>query len=265
MTSRFVVESHDDAEAAMRAILEYNGSLYASKGCFQRRRLGFGTTPAVLVIDMANGWTRPGTPYECDGMDTLVPATCSLLEVARGSGVPIIFTAMAYDQPTGLNSDAGLTQFKFESTWFQTGGEAAQIDERLGLRADERYLVKKHASAFNGTDLSGHLRAAGVDTILVTGVTASACVRNTCEDAIAEGFRAMVVRELIGDRVPGAVAYHLFDIDAKFGDVVTLADTIHYLKAQPAYMQYTAAMSQAGTKSRSNEGLRSLGASSGRA
>ena len=103
------------------------------------------------------------------------------------------------------------------------------IDSRIEPVAGEQVLVKKRASAFHGTHLAGFLRANGVDTILVTGVTASACVRTTLCDGLAEGFRTIAVKECIGDRVPGAVAWNLFDIDAKFADVEPLERCVEYL------------------------------------
>ncbi|MDP6390388.1 MAG: isochorismatase family protein, partial [Alphaproteobacteria bacterium] len=91
-------------------------------------------------------------------------------------------------------------------------------------------IVKKAASAFHGTNLAAYLQALGVDTVIVTGVTMSACVRNTVEDAIAGGFRPIVVRECVGDRILGAVEWNLFDIDAKFGDVESLDTVLDYLR-----------------------------------
>src|SRR5262249_33062295 len=93
----------------------------------------------------------------------------------------------------------------------------------------EQVIVKKRASAFHGTYLAGFLRAHGVDTVIVTGVTMAGCVRHTVEDAIAEGFRPIVVRECVGDRVAGAVEWNLFDIDAKVGDVEPLETVLEYL------------------------------------
>ena len=90
-------------------------------------------------------------------------------------------------------------------------------------------LVKKRASGFHGTNLSSYLNAHGVDTVIITGVTMAGCVRHSTEDAIAEGFRPIVVREAVGDRVPGVVEWNLFDIDAKFGDVEPLARVLEYL------------------------------------
>jgi N-carbamoylsarcosine amidase len=103
------------------------------------------------------------------------------------------------------------------------------IDSRIAPIEGEQLLIKKRASAFHGTYLAGYLRAAGVDTILVTGVTASACVRETICDGLADGFRPIAVKEAIGDRVPGAVLWNLFDIDAKFGDVETTERCLQYL------------------------------------
>ena len=129
----------------------------------------------------------------------------------------------------GPHSDAGLWHLKIPTEALEAGSEAVAIDERVAPRDDEQVIVKKRASAFHGTYLSGFLRAANVDTVLLTGVTCSACVRNTCEDAIAEGFRPIVVREAVGDRGPGLVEWNLFDMDAKFGDVEPLAKVLAYL------------------------------------
>ena len=96
-------------------------------------------------------------------------------------------------------------------------------------------IVKKRASGFHGTNLSSFLTAHGVDTVILTGVTMCGCVRHSCEDAIAEGFRPIVVREAVGDRVPGVVEWNLFDIDAKFGDVEPLARVLDYLDGIEAF------------------------------
>lgn len=103
------------------------------------------------------------------------------------------------------------------------------IDSRIAPVKGEYTLLKKRASAFHGTELAGILRANNVDTILVTGVTACACVRQTICDGLADGFRTIAVKEAIGDRVPGAVAWNLFDINAKFGDVETVDRCLDYL------------------------------------
>ena len=199
-----------------------------------QRRIGYGTRPALLVIDMANAWTRPGYAFTCDDMDTIIPATRSLLAAAREKRIPVVFTTTAYQDPTGPRSDTGLWHLKIPAETLLEGSEAATIDDRLAPQPGEQIIVKKRASAFHGTWLAGYLRSQRVDTVIVTGVTMAGCVRHSTEDAIADGFRPIVVREAVGDRVPGVVEWNLFDIDAKFGDVEPLENVLSYLNGLPA-------------------------------
>ena len=200
---------------------------YRERG-FQRR-VGFGSKPALINVDLANAWTRPGNPFTCEGMDTIIPAVQKLNAAARARGAPIVFTTTAYNVTDGPNSDMGLWAHKIPVEVLQLGTDAVAIDDRIAPAVGEQVIVKKRASAFHGTYLSGYLHAHGVDTVIVTGVTMAGCVRHTVEDAIAEGFRPIVVREAVGDRVPGVVEWNLFDIDAKFGDVEPLETVLDYL------------------------------------
>ncbi len=218
----------DEIEAALEKVFGANSELYQGRG-FQRR-IGWGKKPALLVIDMAVGWTRPGNAFSCAEMDTVIPANQALLDAFRAKGLPIVFTTTAYEVVDGAITDAGLWAYKIPAETLRVGSEAAEIDDRVAPRAGEIVLTKKRASAFHGTPLAGMLQAAGVDTVVVTGVTASACVRNSVEDAIADGFRPIVVREAVGDRIAGAVAWNLFDIDAKFGDVEPLEAVLDHLR-----------------------------------
>ena len=90
--------------------------------------------------------------------------------------------------------------------------------------------VRRRAQSTVSAALAGYLRTCGVDTIIFTGVTATACVRTSICDGIQDGFRTIAARECIGDRVPGAVAWNLYDIDAKFGDVEPLANVLDHLR-----------------------------------
>ena len=193
------------------------------------RRIGYGERPALINIDLANAWTRPDNPFTCAGMDAIIPAVQALLEAARARSIPIVYTTTAYAITEGPNTDMGLWHRKIPLEVLKLGSEAVEIDDRLAPEPGEQVIVKKRASAFHGTPLAGFLRAAGIDTVLLTGVTMSACVRNTAEDAIAEGFRPIVVRECVGDRIAGAIEWNLFDIEAKFGDVEPLAAVLAYL------------------------------------
>jgi N-carbamoylsarcosine amidase len=208
--------------------------IYQERG-FQRR-VGFGQRPALVSVDLANAWTRPGNPFTCDqrAMDEeIIPGMQRLLAACRANGHPVVHITTAYEitDPNAPFTDMGLWHRKIPIEVVNIRDrDLWAIDSRIAPVAGEHTLMKKRASAFHGTPLAGILRAAGVDTILVTGVTATACVRTTLCDGLAEGFRTIAVRDCIGDRVPGAVAWNLFDIDAKFADVHPVDVCVAYLE-----------------------------------
>src|SRR5947208_3697991 len=212
---------------ALETIFSADSDLYRSRGFM--RRVGFGERPALIHIDLANAWTRPGNPFSCDGMETIIPGVQRLNAAGRAKGVPIVYTTTAYAVTGGPSPDMGLWHHKIPVEVLKLGSEAVTIDERIAPEPGEHVIVKKHASAFFGTPVANMLRAAGVDTVIVTGVTMAGCVRHTVEDAIGYGFRPIVVREGVGDRVAGVVEWNLFDIDAKFGDVEPLERVLDYL------------------------------------
>ena len=221
-----------DLKAALERIFATDSELYQGRG-FQRR-VGYGERPALIHIDLANAWTRPGHAFSCDNMDEIIPAVQRLNEAARPKRVPIVYTTTAYDVVEGPNSDMGLWNRKIPLEELKVGTDAVQIDDRIAPEPGELVIVKKRASAFHGTNLASYLTAHRVDTVIVTGVTMAGCTRHTVEDAIAEGFRPIVVREAVGDRVPGVVEWNLFDIEAKFGDVEPLTTVLGYLEQLPA-------------------------------
>jgi N-carbamoylsarcosine amidase len=221
--------TEEEVRQALETIFAADSEVYQSRG-FQRR-IGFGKRPALLIIDLANAWTRPGHSFSCDNMDVIIPTNQKLLEAARKKNIPIIYTTTAYQDPDGPRSDAGLWGLKIPVETLQEGSAGAQIDDRIAPVPErgEQVIVKKRASAFHGTYLAGYLRAQDVDTLIITGVTMAGCVRHTAEDTIAEGFRPILVREGCGDRVPGVTEWNLFDIDAKFGDVESIDRVLEYL------------------------------------
>jgi N-carbamoylsarcosine amidase len=224
---------------ALETIFSADSELYRSRGFM--RRVGFGERPALINIDLANAWTRPDNPFTCDGMDVIIPGVQRLLAAGRAKGIPVVFTTTAYAVTDGLNTDMGLWHHKIPVEVLKLGTDAVAIDERIAPEPDEHVIVKKFASAFHGTYLAGFLRAMAVDTVIVTGVTMAGCVRHTVEDAIGLGFRPIVVRECVGDRVVGAVEWNLFDIDAKFGDVESLETVLDYLAAIAVFSEAGAA------------------------
>jgi nicotinamidase-related amidase len=222
----------DEITQALEKIFSADSDLYRGRGFM--RRVGFGERPALVNIDLANAWTRPGNPFSCDGMDIIIPGVQRLLAAARAKDVPVVYTTTAYAVTEGPSTDMGIWHRKIPLEALRLGTDAVAIDERIAPEVGEQVIVKKAASAFHGTYLSGFLKAAGVDTVVVTGVTMAGCVRHTVEDAIAEGFRPIVVRECVGDRVAGVVEWNLFDIDAKFGDVEPLERVLDYLEGLTA-------------------------------
>lgn len=221
------MNTDEEVQTALSTIFDADTGIYRERG-FQRR-VGFGRRPALVHIDLGNAWTRPGHAFSCDGMDTIIPAVQALNEAGRAKGIPIVYTTTAYEDVDGPNSDMGLWVHKIPVELLRLGTDAVEIDERIAPQPGELVIVKKRASGFHATPLSSYLNAHGVDTVIITGVTMAGCVRHTTEDAIAEGFRPIVVREAVGDRVPGVVEWNLFDIDAKFGDVEPLERVLEYL------------------------------------
>ncbi len=222
----------DDLMKMLDQAFRESTKLYQERG-FQRR-VGFGKKPALINVDLANAWTRPGNPFTCEKIDDeIIPGVQRLLAACRANGHPVVHVTTCY-QVTDRNNphtDMGLWHNKIPVDVVDQKDENLwAIDSRIAPIEGEQVLIKKRASSFHGTYLAGFLRAAGVDTILVTGVTASACVRTTLCDGLAEGFRTIAVRECIGDRVPGAVAWNLFDIDAKFADVESVDRCVDYLE-----------------------------------
>lgn len=220
-----------ELEKVLQEAFDASSKIYAERG-FQRR-IGFGKKPALISVDLANAWTRPGNPFTCEGIDDrVIPSMQKLLAACRANRHPVVHVTTAY-QITDMNdpnSDMGLWHHKIPVEAVNIDDkELWAIDSRIEPIEGEWVMLKKRASSFSGTPLAGYLRSIGVDTILVTGVTATACVRTTICDGLAEGFRTIAVKEAIGDRVPGAVAWNLYDIDAKFADVETTDKCVDYL------------------------------------
>ena len=189
-------------------------------------RTGFGERPALLVVDMSCGFTDERSPLGAD-VSPAVAEIVRLLEVARVAGVPIVFSTVSYDADL---VEAGVWPRKIPGQRVLVEGTRwVEIDPRLGRRPDETLLVKKYASCFFGTPLAAQLTAKGVDTIVVTGVTTSGCVRATAVDGCSAGFRVIVPRQAVADRWGPSHAMSLFDMDMKYADVVDVEEALAYL------------------------------------
>jgi nicotinamidase-related amidase len=153
-----------------------------------------------------------------------VTKTEELLESCRRHGLPVIFCAGAYEESL---ADAGRFIEKCPTLrWSVIGSEAVSLDPRLERRVSERCIVKKYASAFFGTDLASMLVSLRADTLIVSGCTTSGCVRATVVDGMQYGYRVIVPRECVADIAREPHESNLFDIDAKYGDVVGLSDVL---------------------------------------
>jgi maleamate amidohydrolase len=191
-------------------------------------RGGFGRRPALVVIDMTLGFTDPESPLACD-LEGPVAEIRKLLEAARRAEIPVIFTTVAYRESDKLTAAAFIDKVPTLLT-LEAGSRWAEIDPRIAPGETEPVLNKLFASGFFGTGLSSALTAAGVDTLIITGASTSGCVRATAVDALQYGFRPVVPREAVGDRNPDAHEANLYDIDAKYGDVISTGDALEYLK-----------------------------------
>ncbi|HTY78782.1 MAG TPA: isochorismatase family protein [Candidatus Bathyarchaeia archaeon] len=190
-------------------------------------RVGFGRRPAVLVVDFFYGCTDPA--YLGGGsVGDAVDHAARLLPVARAAGAPVIYTVTQY-RPDG--SDAGWFGVKVPLLkLLQEGSKAVEIDSRVAPDPADHVIVKKMASAFFGTPLAGLLTSLARDSLIVAGCTTSGCVRASVVDACSSGYRVVVPRQCVGDRAPGPHEASLFDMDAKYADVVETADVLRYLE-----------------------------------
>jgi nicotinamidase-related amidase len=190
-------------------------------------RVGYGKKPVLLIVDFINGFTDPASPLGGD-VSSQLAVTNQLLAVFRAQGLPVAYTVIEYD-PDFL--DAGLFIKKVPSLrLLGKGSQASQVDDRIRPQPGELIVSKKFASAFFGTGLDASLKGLGVDTIVMTGCTTSGCVRASAIDGLQYGYHTIVVREGVGDRAQGPHEANLFDIDAKYGDVVSLQETLGYLR-----------------------------------
>lgn len=191
-------------------------------------KIGFGERPALIIIDMIKGFTNPDMPLGAP-LESQLAAQKPLIDIAHDRGIPAIFSTVIYHDHDF--KDAGLWGIKMKgSLTLKAGTEAVEVDPRLGMRPTDSLLVKKYASCFFGTDLVSRLMNQRIDTLIITGCTTSGCVRATAVDAVQHGFRPMVVREAVGDRSVPAHEQSLFDLNAKYADVVSLDETLQYMR-----------------------------------
>ncbi|TSB01667.1 isochorismatase family protein [Sphingorhabdus contaminans] len=189
-------------------------------------RVGFGVRPALILIDFCEAYFDP----ECDlfaDVDDVLASALRIREAARAAAIPVILTNVVY-HPTGINGGRFFEKAAPLKNFIQ-GSPMGAWPKGLVPHADELVISKQYPSAFFATSLASTLTAMGVDSVLLTGLTTSGCVRASCVDAMSHGFRTAVVADACGDRHPAPHDANLFDMNAKYADVVSEAETLEFL------------------------------------
>lgn len=190
----------------------------------------WGTRPALVLIDFAQAYFDEAYPlFGGEGCQTALNNAAKLAPAARKAGVPVIFTEVKY-QPGG--SDGGAFYSKVPAlSCFDAGTDSQRLADGLSIEADDLLVSKQYPSAFFGTSLEATLRWLKVDTLLLTGVTTSGCVRATCIDSISHGFVTLVVSDAVGDRAQEPHDANLYDMSAKYADLLTTREAIAYVSS----------------------------------
>jgi maleamate amidohydrolase len=194
-------------------------------------RVGWGTAPALVVVDLCRAYTEPDGPFALPDVAGAVDANAQLLRAARDAGVPVVWTSVHYAADL---SDGGWFVRKVPALEAFAEGASGDWGELSLLPVvGEPVVEKQFASGFAGTGLAELLRGLEVDTVVVTGVSTSGCVRATATDALTEGFRPIVVADACADRSEELHRSNLADLDAKYADVTDLEDALTRL-ARPS-------------------------------
>jgi maleamate amidohydrolase len=195
------------------------------KRTLQRNALGLGDRPALIIVDVVNGFTDPSCPLGSNA-DSVVAANVTLMKAFHHRGLPVFLTTVIFrdEQQARIFRDRlpSLELLTPDSHW-------VAFDERLPLIASDIFIEKTHASSFHGTDLHEQLAKVSADSLVVTGLTTSGCVRATAVDGLQNGYRVVIPKEAVGDRDLDAHTANLYDLNAKYADVMSLDDAISQL------------------------------------
>ena len=191
----------------------------------QRQLLGLGEHPALVLVDVINGFTDPACPLGSEA-DSVVDACRTLLEIFRKKRLPVFFTSVVYRD----ESQARVFRQRLPAlNVLEPDSEWVKIDPRIAPVIGETVIEKQWASAFFNTDLAQRLKDEGADSIVVGGLTTSGCVRATAVDGLQNDYRVVIAREATGDRNLAAHESNLFDLQAKYADVLSLKSVLSLL------------------------------------
>lgn len=191
-------------------------------------RLGFGKRPALLLVDFVRAYFDEACPlYAGESARSSLASALRIRDAARAAEVPVIYTNVVY-QPGGADGGVFFRKAKVLKNMV-VGSPMGEWAEGLQPADDELVISKQYPSAFFGTSLASTLHVMGIDTVIITGVTTSGCIRATCVDTMSHGFIPVIVADACGDRHEAPHEANLFDMNAKYGDVVRETEAIDYL------------------------------------
>ena len=190
-----------------------------------REAQGLGESPALLVVDVIKGFTDPDCPLGSEAA-SVVEANRQLMDVFHTMSLPVFLTTVVYDN----DDQASVFRARVPAlNVLARGSHWCEIDPRLPLSSSDTIIEKTHASAFHGTNLADQLQSIGIDSLVVTGLTTSGCVRASAVDGLQYNFKVIVPEEASGDRDLSAHQANLYDLNAKYVDVLSLEETLALL------------------------------------
>lgn len=190
-------------------------------------RIGFGNKPALILVDFVQAYFDKSCDLYADVEDTLASAL-RIRDEARKAGILVVYTNVVYHK-SAINGGRFYEKAK-PLRYFLEGSPMGAWPKGVAPAEDELVISKQYPSAFFGTSLASTLTAAGIDTAIITGLTTSGCIRATCLDACSHGFIPIVVEQACGDRHDDPHKANLFDMNAKYADVVSEQETLAFLK-----------------------------------
>ncbi len=192
------------------------------------QKAGFGTRPALILVDFVEGYFDPECDLYADVDDTLASAL-RIRDAAHQAGIPVILTNVVY-HPSAMNGGRFYEKAR-PLRYFLEGSPMGAWPKGLEPKDSELIISKQYPSAFFGTSLASTLTSLGVDNVILTGLTTSGCIRASCVDAMSHGFITTVVRDAVGDRHEAPHEANLFDMEAKYADVVSEAEIVAHLRS----------------------------------
>ena len=199
----------------------------------QRHSLGLGERPALVLVDVIRGFTDPACPLGSEA-DSVVDACRVLLDVFRQKRLPVFFTTVVYHD----ESQARVFRQRLPAlNVLEPGSKWVKVDPRIAPIDGESVIEKQWASGFFNTDLAQQLETAGADSIVMGGLTTSGCVRATAVDGLQNDYRVVIAREATGDRNLAAHESNLFDLQAKYVDVLALQDVLDTITRLPSRLK----------------------------